>query len=66
MNCPNCSSKQGTQVIDTRPRLKYIRRRRECFGCGHRFTTYEMEKLDRLTVHQADPFNINIKLTQRD
>lgn len=31
-----------------------IRRRRECLGCGHRFTTYEEIEYDLLTVIKRD------------
>ena len=40
MNCPKCGSK--AKVIDSRPYESYIIRRRECNGCKHRFTTYEI------------------------
>ena len=42
MNCPFCNT-PDTKVIDSRPTEEghAIRRRRECEGCGKRFTTYE-------------------------
>ncbi len=42
MNCPFCSN-VGNRVIDSRVSKDgdAIRRRRECVGCGKRFTTYE-------------------------
>lgn len=42
MRCPKCKF-EDSKVIDSRPTedLYSIRRRRECFKCGHRFTTYE-------------------------
>ena len=42
MRCPFCSAKED-RVVDTRPsdNEQIIRRRRECVGCGKRFTTYE-------------------------
>lgn len=42
MKCPKCGYKDS-KVIDSRPTedLLSIRRRRECFKCEHRFTTYE-------------------------
>ena len=42
MRCPFCS-KIEDKVVDTRPsdNDQVIRRRRECLGCGRRFTTYE-------------------------
>jgi transcriptional repressor NrdR len=42
MRCPFCSAVED-KVVDTRPSDNdhVIRRRRECIGCGRRFTTYE-------------------------
>jgi transcriptional repressor NrdR len=42
MRCPFCSAIED-KVVDTRPSEdeQSIRRRRECAGCGRRFTTYE-------------------------
>ena len=42
MRCPFCSAVED-KVVDTRPsdNEQVIRRRRECIGCGRRFTTYE-------------------------
>jgi transcriptional repressor NrdR len=42
MRCPFCSATED-KVVDTRPSEndQIIRRRRECAGCGRRFTTYE-------------------------
>ena len=42
MLCPICGA-PSTRVIDSRPAESgvSIRRRRECEGCGQRFTTYE-------------------------
>ena len=42
MRCPFCSAVED-KVVDTRPSDNdhVIRRRRECVGCGRRFTTYE-------------------------
>ena len=42
MNCPFCSNMEN-RVIDSRVSKDgdAIRRRRECVGCGKRFTTYE-------------------------
>jgi transcriptional repressor NrdR len=51
--CPFCSS-DSTQVIDTRPIPDGVRRRRECTGCGERFTTYERAEEPRLDVVKRD------------
>jgi transcriptional repressor NrdR len=41
MECPRCD--QPTRVLESRRAEDggAVRRRRECSGCGHRFTTYE-------------------------
>lgn len=42
MRCPICSH-EDSKVVDSRPTESgTIRRRRECLGCKHRFTTYEV------------------------
>lgn len=42
MNCPFCNHLQD-KVVDSRESREgdVVRRRRECLGCGRRFTTYE-------------------------
>ena len=42
MRCPKCGCEES-KVVDSRPSENNdaIRRRRECTGCGFRFTTYE-------------------------
>jgi len=42
MKCPHCNSTE-TKVVDKRDatEVAHTRRRRECLGCGKRFTTYE-------------------------
>jgi transcriptional repressor NrdR len=54
--CPFCNSNDD-KVIDSRASDggKIIRRRRECLGCGRRFTTYErVEQTARLIVVKRD------------
>jgi transcriptional repressor NrdR len=41
LDCPKCGA--NTSVIDTRPTLGGIRRRRECDECKERFTTLEQD-----------------------
>jgi transcriptional repressor NrdR len=55
MNCPFCGH-PDTQVKDSRPAEEgaAIRRRRQCPGCGQRFTTIERVQLRELTVIKAD------------
>ena len=61
MNCPFCRD-NDTKVIDSRPSgPAAIRRRRECLGCGKRFTTYEKVETTPLKVikrdHSREPFD---------
>ncbi|MDY4696566.1 transcriptional regulator NrdR [Selenomonas montiformis] len=54
MKCPFCKQ-ADSRVIDSRAAEDgaTIRRRRECNGCGRRFTTYEVvEKLPLMVVKQ--------------
>jgi len=55
MRCPKCGG-QEDRVIDSRASKEgaTIRRRRECLGCEHRFTTYEEIERDQLTVIKRD------------
>ncbi|MCS7250253.1 MAG: transcriptional regulator NrdR [candidate division WOR-3 bacterium] len=62
MKCPNCGV-DNDRVIDSRPVLggEAIRRRRECLGCGQRFTTFEYIEQIPLMVIKSDgrrePYN---------
>jgi transcriptional repressor NrdR len=51
MRCPKCGSLED-KVIDSREAKdgSSIRRRRECQGCSHRFTTYEHLEQEELRV----------------
>ncbi len=51
MRCPFCGNEE-TSVKDSRPTEdnSAIRRRRNCDGCGARFTTFERVQLRELTV----------------
>jgi transcriptional repressor NrdR len=53
VQCPHCSS-DSTQVIDSRAAADAVRRRRECSGCGERFTTYERAEEPRVLVIKRD------------
>ena len=61
MRCPFCGH-EASQVKDSRPTDDgaAIRRRRQCEGCGARFTTFERIQLRELTVvkseHRREPF----------
>ncbi len=53
MNCPRCDA--TTKTLETR-RVPdgATRRRRECPGCGHRFTTYERAVSETVEVVKRD------------
>ena len=55
MRCPFCAH-EDSQVKDSRPSEDgaAIRRRRQCEGCGARFTTFERIQLRDLTVVKKD------------
>lgn len=55
MKCPYCGEVES-KVIDSRPADdgERIRRRRECLGCGKRFTTYEVVETVPLMVIKKD------------
>lgn len=55
MNCPKCGE-VNDKVIDTRPSDggRSIRRRRECIGCGYRYSTIERVE------------NIGLKVVKKD
>lgn len=52
MICPFCSNEK-TRVLETRETAPDVtRRRRECRGCGERFTTYERVELTNVMVEK--------------
>ena len=55
MRCPFCAH-PDSQVKDSRPTEDgaSIRRRRQCEGCGARFSTFERVQLRELTVVKKD------------
>ena len=55
MRCPYCG-KADSRVVDSRAADEgaTIRRRRECTGCGRRFTTYEVVEKVPLKVIKND------------
>lgn len=55
MKCPFCNH-ADTQVVDSRVSEEgdAIRRRRQCGGCGKRFTTYERAELFLPTIVKKD------------
>ena len=55
MRCIYCNCTEN-KVIDSRSADddRSIRRRRECLGCGKRFTTYEMIEMSPILVVKAD------------
>lgn len=62
MKCPYCSNEES-KVVDSRSSDdgERIRRRRECTGCGKRFTTYESVEFVPIIVvkrdHSREPFD---------
>ena len=62
MRCPRCGCEES-KVVDSRPSENNdaIRRRRECTGCGFRFTTYERcEEVPLLVIKRdghKEPFD---------
>jgi transcriptional repressor NrdR len=62
MRCPFCAH-DDSQVKDSRPTEDNtaIRRRRQCEGCGARFTTFERVQLREITVIKSgdtrEPFD---------
>jgi transcriptional repressor NrdR len=62
MRCPFCAH-EASQVKDSRPSEDgaAIRRRRQCEGCGARFTTFERVQLRDLTIvkktGEREPFD---------
>jgi len=55
MRCPSCGEDQD-RVVDSRSTREgaAIRRRRECLGCGARFTTYEYVERSAASVAKKD------------
>lgn len=55
MRCPFCAH-EDSQVKDSRPTEDNtaIRRRRQCEGCGARFTTFERVQLRDITIVKSD------------
>jgi transcriptional repressor NrdR len=55
VRCPHCAE-DDDKVVDTRPTDDgtAIRRRRECLGCGRRYTTFERVDEAPLVVVKAD------------
>lgn len=62
MRCPFCAA-DDDKVVDSRPADdgSAVRRRRECLGCGHRYTTYErVEEVPLVVVKRSgarEPFD---------
>ncbi len=55
MRCPSCDGADN-RVVDTRTSRggRAVRRRRECLGCGERFTTYEYVEVRSVQVLKRD------------
>ena len=57
MTCPECNGK--TKVVDSRPEVDCINRRRECTECGFRFSTVELDEdvFERIVKHDKNRKN---------
>ncbi len=55
MKCPYCGYEES-KVVDSRPtdEGERIRRRRECFNCSKRFTTYEIVETTPVMIIKRD------------
>ena len=55
MKCPYCGCEES-KVVDSRPtdEGERIRRRRECFNCSKRFTTYEVIETTPVMIVKRD------------
>ncbi len=53
MTCPYCKH-SNSKVTDSRDSGDSIRRRRECAGCGRRYTTYEYVQTRAVQVVKRD------------
>ena len=53
MKCPYCGDAE-LKVIDSRSVGEGVRRRRQCIGCGARFTTYERMQSGNLFIVKKD------------
>jgi len=47
MNCEMCNGQ--SHITNSRKFKKFIRRRRECLDCGHRWTTEERKGIKRVS-----------------
>ncbi|MBI4281476.1 hypothetical protein HY625_01505 [Candidatus Uhrbacteria bacterium] len=54
--CPKCGKGGDQKVLDSRPRLNEIYRRRVCGSCGNRFATYERKSITTcfVVVHTVE------------
>jgi transcriptional repressor NrdR len=54
VNCPRCDAPTSTLETRKADGGTALRRRRQCTGCGHRFTTYERAVPETLEVIKRD------------
>ena len=47
--CPICKTQTDCATTDSRPSGTTIRRRRKCYRCESKFTTYEITVSDKMT-----------------
>lgn len=53
IRCPSSGSTQ-TRVADTRQQPATVHRRRQCFGCDHRWSTFEVSEAAYLALIEFD------------
>ena len=57
MLCPKCGADYHQMgVIETRPLDGWVRRRRKCYSCGNKFTTYEIPEVEMGRYQKAERF----------
>ncbi len=69
MNCIKCG--RDTTVLDTRMIETFLRRRRQCLHCKHRFSTYEIDDGMTKTIKKylfphSDTIAKRVALTRRN
>ena len=63
MTCPHCGG--DTKVIDSRPQVDSVHRRRECLTCKERFSTAEidLQMYDKLVSEFLDTIQEKVNET---
>ena len=64
--CPRCGSPERHVVVDSRPEKNTVRRRRRCYECHERFTTYELSAFEFRRAQQWIKHVTEIKCLAND